>query len=313
MTAKVILNPYAGRWKALKRQAEVKSELTNAGVDYDFVATEHPGHGTELAAQAVRDGFTPIISAGGDGSVSEVVNGIAREMLTQGLTTSIPLGILPLGSANDLVVNLGLPVTLPESVKIIANGHTRNIDLGEVKAWKQDKAQACTRYFDNNSAIGLEPSITLIQQQIKWLHGPMRYLLATLIGVLKNPQWTMQLQWDQGSYEGGATLVTIGNNPLTGGLFYMTPHADPRDGLLTFVFGAVKTRRQILQILPRTMKTGADSYVEHPLIHEVSTTKLNIHSDQPTPVHADGEIMLTDAHYIEYSILPSFLPVLVSN
>ena len=313
MTAKVILNPYAGRWKALKRQAEVKSELTNAGVDYDFVATEHPGHGTELAAQAVRDGFTPIISAGGDGSVSEVVNGIAREMLTQGLTTSIPLGILPLGSANDLVVNLGLPVTLPESAKIIANGHTRNIDLGEVKAWKQDKAQACTRYFDNNSAIGLEPSITLIQQQIKWLHGPMRYLLATLIGVLKNPQWTMQLQWDQGSYEGGATLVTIGNNPLTGGLFYMTPHADPRDGLLTFVFGAVKTRRQILQILPRTMKTGADSYVEHPLIHEVSTTKLNIHSDQPTPVHADGEIMLTDAHYIDYSILPSFLPVLVSN
>jgi diacylglycerol kinase family enzyme len=127
---------------------------------------------------------------------------------------------------------------------------------------------------------------------------------------MKNPQWTMQLEWDDGRYQGAATLVTIGNNPLTGGLFYMTPHADPSDGLLTFVFGAIKTRRQILQILPRTMKTGADSYVEHPLIKEFNSTWLRIHADQPTPVHADGEIMLTDAHFIRYRVLPNYLPVL---
>lgn len=311
MTAKVILNPYAGRWKALKSLDLIKSELSNAGVDHELVVTECPGHGTELAAEAVRAGFSPIISAGGDGSISEVVNGIVRETLSKESTQPIPLGILPLGSANDLVVNLKLPITLPEAARIIAAGRTRCIDIGEVKAWDKDKSKTSSRFFDNNSAIGLEPSITLIQQQIQWLHGPMRYLLATLLGVLKNPQWTMQLEWDNGNYKGAATLVTIGNNPLTGGLFYMTPHADPSDGLLTFVYGAIKKRGQILQILPRTMKTGADSYVEHPLITELNCTWLRIHADQPTPVHADGEILLSEAHYIEYRLLPSCLHVLV--
>ena len=312
MTAKVILNPYAGRWKALKMQDFIKSELSLAGVDFEFIATDRPGHGTELAAEAVRAGFSPIIAAGGDGSISEVVNGIVQETLSQGLLDPPPLGILPLGSANDLVVNLGLPVSIPEAARVIAAGKTRKIDIGEVKAWDKDKSQAFSRFFDNNSAIGLEPSITLIQQRIQWLHGPLRYLLATLMGVLRNPQWTMQLEWDDGSYQGAATLVTVGNNPLTGGLFYMTPHADPSDGLLTFVYGGIKTRRQILQILPRTMKTGADSYVENPLINEFNSTWLHIHADQPTPVHADGEIMLSDAHFIEYRVLPYYLPVLIS-
>ena len=312
MTAKVILNPYAGRWKALKMQNVVKSELSNAGIDFEFVVTDQPGHGTELAAEAVRDGFSPIISAGGDGSISEVVNGIVQETLSRGSSSPVPLGIMPLGSANDLVVNLGLPINLPEAARVIATGNIRMIDIGEVKAWDKNKQNFSSHYFDNNSAIGLEPSITLIQQRIKWLHGPLRYLLATLIGVIKNPQWTMSLEWDNGSYQGPATLVTVGNNPLTGGLFYMTPHADPADGLLTFVYGAVKTRRQILQILPRTMKSGEDNYVEHPSINELHITRLSIQTDQPTPVHADGEIMLSDAHFIEYRILPFFLPVLVT-
>ena len=313
MPAKVILNPYAGRWKALKMQDVIKSELTNAGLDFEFIATDRPGHGTELAADAIRAGFSPIIAAGGDGSISEVVNGMVRETLSEGLPHPVPLGILPLGSANDLVVNLSLPVTIPEAVKVVAAGKTRMIDLGEVRAWDKEKGKVFSRFFDNNSAIGLEPTITLIQQRIKWLHGPLRYLLATLIGIIKNPQWTMQLEWDDGSYQGDTTLVTVGNNPLTGGLFYMTPHADPSDGLLTFVYGAIKTRRQILQILPRTMKMGADSYVEHPLIKEINGSHLRIHTDQPTPVHADGEILLSEAHFIEYRVLPYFLPVIVST
>ncbi len=91
----------------------------------------------------------------------------------------------------------------------------------------------------------------------------MRYLVATLRGVSQNPQWSMQLEWEGGSYAGPVTLVTVGNHVRTGGLFYMTPHADAFDGLLTFVYGFMPTRWQILSLLPRTMKPGAGSYVEH--------------------------------------------------
>lgn len=313
MVAKVILNPYAGRWKALKMQEYVKAELDKAEIQYDFIATEAPQHGMELASQAIMEGYSPIIAAGGDGSISEVVNGMLTGFEKLGPMPTTPLGVLPLGSANDFVVNLGLPLTIPEAVQVIATGHTRKIDLGKVTAWSGGRAKPVTRFFDNNSAIGLEPSITLIQQRIKWLHGPLRYLLATLLGVLKNPQWTMELEWDTGKYQGPATLVTIGNNPLTGGLFYMTPHADPYDGQLTFVYGAIRTRRQILQILPRTMKVGEDSYVEHPMIHEYHSNYLRICTHQPTPVHSDGEIFLEDADNIEYQIIPACLSVYVPS
>lgn len=270
---------------------------------------EHPGHGTEQAYQAVREGYSPIISAGGDGSYSEVMNGIVRA--AQELAKEpVPLGLLPLGSANDLMVNLGLPLNILEAVKCIASGNAAKIDLGVVTAKDLTGTKQVTRYFDNNSAIGLEPSITLIQQRISWLRGSLRYIVATLLGVLKNPQWVIHLEWEGGKYEGPATLVTVGNNPLTGGVFYMALHADPVDGLLSCVYGSVPSRLQILRVLPSTMKPGQGNYVEHPAIHEVNVAWLKIHCEQPTPLHADGEIQFDATQDIEYHILPGYLPIL---
>jgi diacylglycerol kinase family enzyme len=104
----------------------------------------------------------------------------------------------------------------------------------------------------------------------------------------------------------------VGNNPLTGGLFYMTPHAKPFDGKLTFVYGYMPTRLKILQLLPKTMKSGEGSYVENPDIHEIHTSWLRIQSSTPTPLHTDGEIQSNAVREIEYRILPNKLPVLMN-
>lgn len=302
MKATVILNPYANRWQALKRIPEVETALKMAGIDYELFITQTPGHGTELAAKAVQNGAALIIAAGGDGSISEVVNGMMLSTKSSGFERLPLFGILPLGSANDLVVNLKLSTDLNESARIIAQGNIKKMDIGEVNG----------RYFDNNSAIGLEPSITLIQQRITWLHGVIRYLLATVLGIIKNPHWEVQIDWENGSYHGSSTLVTVGNNPLTGGLFFMTPHANPFDGLLTFVHGYMETRLQTLQLLPRTMKAGIGSYVEHPNIHEIHTPWLRIHAMQPTPLHADGEIQSEAIQEIHYQIIPAILPIIIN-
>ena len=310
MTAKIILNPYAGRWKGLQKRDEIEKVMKYVGMEFELVMTEAPNHGVELAYLAAKNGFTPVISAGGDGSVSEVMNGIvAAAQHTQ--TEPVPLGVLPLGTANDLVVNLGLPPDLQGAAKVIAAGYTRRIDLGEVSAWDGSNNTIKKRYFDNNSAIGLEPSITLIQQRISWLRGSIRYIVAALMGVVKNPQWKMHLQWEGGEYNGPATLVTAGNNPLTGGVFYMAPHADPFDGKLNCVYGYMPSRLQILRLLPRTMKAGVGNYIEHPAIHEINVSWLKIHTDQPTPMHADGEIQFEATQDIEYRTLPDYLPVLM--
>jgi diacylglycerol kinase (ATP) len=300
MKAKVILNPYAGRWGARERKPEVESALQNAGIEFDLEETNGPGDGIWLAERAVQDGFNPIIAAGGDGTYSEVVNGIVRANNNDG---SVVFGLLPLGSANDLADNLSLPKNLKSAVEVIASGKTERMDLCKVN----------DRYFDNNAAIGLEPYITLIQQRYKRLKGSFRYLTATLRGVLDNPQWEMELEWEGGSYSGQITLVTVGNSPRTGGVFYMTPNANPFDGQLTFVYAFMPTRRKILGLLPRTMNMGEGSYVEHPAVNEITSPWLRVKSIQPTPAHADGEIFSEQIRELSYQAIPNCLPVLMDK
>jgi diacylglycerol kinase (ATP) len=298
MTAVFILNPYANRGTAGRRKDEAMAALRKAGLDVELRVTERPGHGTELAYRAVLDGHSSVIAAGGDGSISEVVNGMIRAADEAG-TDVPPIGILPLGSANDLMDNLKLPERLDEAANVIATGRTRRLDLGQVNG----------RYFDNNSAVGLEPSISLIQQRIRHVHGTPRYILATLRGIVRNPSWTMDLEWDGGEYSGPITAVTVGNCARTGGIFYVTPHADPFDGRLTFAFAYMPTRRQLLRVLPRTTRPGRGSWVEHPSVREVHTPWLKIRAEQPTPLHADGEILSPNVHDVEYRVIPGRLPI----
>jgi diacylglycerol kinase (ATP) len=304
MTAKIILNPYAGRWTALKRKGEVEEALRKAGIDFEMVVTEGPAHAIRLAQEAAAAGYSPIIAAGGDGTVSEVANGL----LANDEQETPPFGIMPLGSADDLVCNLGSPRNLDEAAEIIAAGSIQPIDVCKV-SWKSPDA-AGQRYFVNNSAIGLEPYITLKQMRMQRLKGSLRYMTATVLGVLDKPKWNIELSWEGGAYSGPVTLVTVGNGPRTGGVFYVTPHADLRDGLLTFVHGYLPTRMETLRVLPRTTKPGPGNYVEHPAVHEINSPWLKAQVQPGTPLHADGEIQTVQAVQVEYSILPQRLPII---
>lgn len=303
MTAKVILNPYAGRWKARNQLENVRRYLLDENIDFEIEQTTAHGHAIKIAEKAVQNQYNPIIVAGGDGTISEVVNGMMTS-LDNGLVKTLPnLGVLPLGSANDLAVNLNMPIDLQLAVKSIVMGKDpKYIDLGIVNS----------RYFDNNSAIGLEPTITVIQQGMKRLRGTLRYLVATLVGVMQNPSWNVAMEWNDGSYEGPVTLVTVGNNPITGGLFYVTPHADPFDGLLTFVYGYMPTRLKILNLLPKTMRNDSDNYIYHPDIHEINSDFLNISIESESPLHADGEILSKNAKEMTFRIRPSCLPIILN-
>jgi YegS/Rv2252/BmrU family lipid kinase len=299
MTAKVILNPYANRWKAGERRPEAEEALRAAGVDYDLVVTERPGHGIELAAQAAREGFNPVIAAGGDSTNNEVVNGLVQAA-GDGVSPTV-FGILPMGTANDLAANLGIPEDLTEAARIIAAGETRPLDIGKIN----------DRYFVNNSAIGLETTITVIQMDMKRVQGTIRYLLATFVGIARNPQWQIDLEWEGGEYHGPVTLVAVANNPRTGGIFYTVPHASPFDGKLSFIYGFAPTRRRLLQLLPRLTKPAAGNITEAPEIQEIHTPWLRIHIEPGSPVHTDGEVFDLDIHDLEYRVLPGKLPMLL--
>ncbi len=298
MPAIVIHNPYANRWRSGQRLAEIESALQAAGIAYRLERTRGPRHATEIAARAVEQGFAPIIAAGGDGTIGEVINGIAQACDHEPWP---PFGVLPTGTANDLVHNLGLPLDLTAMARLIAGGHTRLMDVGRING----------RYFANNAALGLEPHITVAQQEITWLKGTPRYLVATVYTIFRKPQFEMQIEWEGGRHSGPTTIVTVGNHRATGGMFYMTPHADGFDGRLTFVFGFAPTRRRLLQLLPKTMKPDRGNYVEEPDIYEIHSPWLRVHCEPPTPAHADGEIFTTGDTDFEFDLVPARLPILM--
>ncbi|HEY6073278.1 MAG TPA: acylglycerol kinase family protein, partial [Anaerolineales bacterium] len=128
MTAKVILNPYSNRWNSQTRWPQAEAALRDAGVDFELATSQRKGQVTELVVEAVRAGFSPIIVAGGDGTIGDAVNGLASAADADAQVLG-PLGIMPLGSANDLVFSLGLPTDLAEAARVIARGNARNIDL----------------------------------------------------------------------------------------------------------------------------------------------------------------------------------------
>ena len=300
MTAKIILNPYSNRWNARARWPQAELALRAAGVDFELAVSKGLGDITRFAEQAARDGFSPIVAAGGDGTIGEVVNGLVRAV-AQPDGPLATLGIIPLGTANDFAEHaLGLPMDLTAAAQVIAAGRTRLIDLGQVNG----------RYFINNTALGLEPYITLIQDRIGWLKGVPRYLLAAIRGILDRPSWNAGIEWDGGSYTGPISLIYIGNGGRSGGVFFMAPHADPTDGKLTIVHGYRATRLGMFQLLPRAMKPGAGNYVESPGVIEFHCDWLRVRLDRPSPAHADGDVFTTSTQQLNYRIYRARVPVL---
>ncbi|MGD8732568.1 MAG: diacylglycerol kinase family lipid kinase [Anaerolineales bacterium] len=293
MSGLIILNPYANRWEAAKQKAPLLKACDELDLGFDCIETKKPLEAIEIARKAASEGISPIIAAGGDGTIGEVLNGLFAFGSAEG---SIPFGIIPLGTANDLVTNLGHPKTLQESIQLIKNGKTRRIDVGKVNDW----------VFANNSAVGLEPIVSQYNIRMTWSRGIIRYLLAALRAIWGKPRWNVKMEWDDGKYEGPVSLVSVGNGPLTGGLFRMAPGAKLDDGALTFVHGYAPTRQKMLTLLPRAI---SGDYVNDPAIHQHHTTKLRIITEPSSPLQTDGEIRTDAATIFEYEVLPAALEI----
>jgi diacylglycerol kinase (ATP) len=296
--AKIILNPYANRWRAQSQQTLVEQVCRDAGLDFDLSITTGPQNGSEKAQTAVSNGYDMVVAAGGDGTVSEVVNGL---IAAAGDGPTHPLGIIPIGTGNDFNDMSGLPRDLTESVGIIAAGQSRSVDAGRVTIDGTD------HYFDNNCALAMEPMVTIENLHIKRLSGNIRYVVATLKALLKLSAWEMDFTWDDGQYSGPIYLLSICNSRRTGGIFNMAPHARMDDGLFDFVFVPKVPKSKVISLVPRLLNGShiGDSDVTHG-----RTTKLVVESQPGTPLHADGEVMAEAAHRLQYQILPGKITLL---
>jgi diacylglycerol kinase (ATP) len=291
----IILNAHGGRLSSQKKVALIEQGMKAAGLDYSLEQTEYPNHGFELARRAALNGASIVVAAGGDGTINEVVNGLLQ---ASNDNQPVILGIIPLGSANDLADALKLPHDVATACKRLAGGNIRLLDVGIVNG----------HYFVNNSAIGLESAVTVEQDQMRRVQGTLRYVLAAVKTIFKARSWQARIKWDNGIFEGPIALVSVGNSSRTGGAFYMTPQAKVDDGLLDFIYAMDMSRWQMLKLLPQTF---SGKHVRHPLIGYLKTKSLSITVNPATPIQADGEIIDQATTEINYQLLPKKLRIIV--
>lgn len=293
MRVKVILNPYANRWHAGQKVEQVRAAFTAVNLTPDITITQAPAEGTAVAAAQAAQ-FDAVVAAGGDGTINEVINGLIQ---AAGDRLTIPFGIMPIGTANDLSDTLPLPRDLVQAAQVIANGHTRQIDAARVN----------DHFFINNCAIGMEPLVTLENKKIKRLSGNARYFVALVRALAKLQAWQMHIQIDGETLSGPTLLLSVCNGPRTGGIFQMAPGAQFDDGYLDYVFAPAMPKRTVLALLPRLLK---GTHVQHPQVKYGRARRLTITSQPGTPIHADGELIADAATHIAYEMLPGKVTLL---
>ncbi len=305
----VIFNPYSGRGHGRKLEAKLIAALKSTALDFELIETEYPGHGIKLATQARRDGFATVVAAGGDGTVSEVVNGLAQA--TFAAEPVGKLGLLPVGSGNDFATMLGIPANLDKAVQRLVTGATRAVDLGHASWTTEHGTQA--RYFDNNMGIGLEAAVTLESYNIRRLTGSALYLAAALRTLRSYDAPDIELVGELADGEcwqrrGPTLMVSIGNSPRAGGGFYLTPDALLDDGLLDVGVADAVPIHRVLRLLPKALfgKHVSDSAWNMRRCHHVHIT-----CPDGVPVQLDGEVVAHQASEVSITVHAGRLAVIV--
>lgn len=307
---KVILNPYSGRGYGGRVRQVVEAALQGAGVPFDLALTEGPGHGIELARRAKREGYGVVAAAGGDGTISEVVNGLVQAAPDGAAGV---LAVLPTGTGNDFASMVGASRKLDVAAQAIAQGSTQRIDVGVATVRTAEKT--LRRYFDNNMGIGLEAAVTIESYKIKRLSGTMLYLTAALRTVLKMHAPLMRVEWQDagggtGRRERLTLIISIGNSARTGGGFYLTPGARLDDGLLDVAMADDVSKLHVFGLLPKAL---FGKHTAHPAVTMLRVRRLLVAIPEGTPVQLDGEVIAEAAQSVEVAVLPAKLDVVAAR
>lgn len=216
MRAMIIFNPTAGQSDSLVREIKAAAGVwTNQGWRVEIRATGGPGDGTRLAREAAAAHYDVVMAAGGDGTINEVINGLA------GSTTA--LGSLPLGTMNVWARELGLPLQPRAAAAALLESKVRSIDLG----------RANERYFLLMAGIGFDAAITAgVRYEEKRRLGALAYVFRGLEMALRIRGTRARVILDGKSIKGRVLMVVIGNSQLYGGLVKITHRATIDDGLL---------------------------------------------------------------------------------
>ena len=236
--------------------------------------TFESGDARRFAARAARAGFDVVLAAGGDGTINEVVNGLAR-------AKHLPrLGIVPFGTANDFATALDLPEDPAAAVRVALTGKVLEADIARVNR----------RFFINVSTGGFGAQATEdAPLEVKRKFGPLAYVISGAKKLIEFKPWRARFTADgQVVHDGDFVFFAVGNSRLTGGGTRIAPRAEFGDGKLDIVLVCGVSRMDFLSLLP---DLRAGTHMESPGVLYLRAHRFELEGPQEIPVNADGEPM----------------------
>lgn len=283
-----IVNPASGRGKGQELGTRLEGVLPESGLDYQLEYTKQPWHAAELAEKAARN-FSVIVVVGGDGTMHEVLNGM--------LGSSADMGILPVGSGNDFVRAIDIPVHFNRAFEILLRGRRRHIDVGRVN----------DRYFHNGLGIGFDAHVVNTGMKVKKLRGNAIYLYAVLRTLITYTPVDLELILGEQVLKQDFFMLTAGNGVSLGGGFYLTPDAILDDGLFDLCMIRNMNR---LSVIKNLLKVYSGKHKDDPRVDIVRTDSFQIHCETGVAVHADGELISLSLKNIAVNIVPKALSII---
>ncbi|MFK0730988.1 MAG: lipid kinase [Gloeotrichia echinulata GP01] len=284
--ALLLINRHARQGQ--KRLREAIDCLENLGIDLIEESTENAKHLREVILQYQHE-VDLVIIGGGDGTLNAAVDAL--------VTTELPLGILPLGTANDLARTLKIPNSLVEACKIIANGEQRRIDLGWVNG----------KYFFNVASLGLSVKITQrLTKEVKRRWGIFAYLATALRVIWEARPFSAEIRVNGESIHGRTVQIAVGNGRYYGGGMAVVHDATIDDQRLDVYSLEIEHWWQIIPLLP-ALRQGR--HINRRQVRFLQGQEIEVYTRKERPINTDGEITThTPAHF---RVIPQALAVFV--
>lgn len=284
----LLVNPAAGRGRALGLAAAATARLRTAGCEVVVVAAPDAASTVALARDSVDAGTDGLVAVGGDGLVHLALQLVAG--------TETPLGVLPGGTGNDVARTLGVPRDdAAAAVAVLAAGRTRRVDLGRVgETW-----------FASVLAAGFDSRVNARTNRMRWPRGRARYTVATLVELARLEPLAFTVETDDTTLELDATLVAVGNGTSYGGGMRICPDARLDDGLLDVTVVGSSSRTRLVRTFPTVFR---GTHVHDDRVTTLRAERLRLTASGAS-AHADGEPVATLP--LEVTCVPGAAAVIV--
>lgn len=293
MKSRLIVNPVSGTDSGPDYLQAINERLRASVGDLDIVLTVGGGDATQAAEAAARDGYERLYVAGGDGTLNEVVNGVAR---VHGALARVTFGLIPLGTGNDFANALGLPEDVDAAVEILLAGRTVEVDVGVLNG----------RRFVNVSAGGFIAEVSdAVDPRLKSVAGKLAYLVggAQVLFEFEPVRARVAAAGADGGVgevrELDLHLFAVCNSRQVGGGRLIAPSALVDDGLLDVCLVESMPTLEFLALLARVSEGG---HVTDERVHYFRARSLELTFDRRIKVNTDGEVLETAA--CAYTIEP---------